>query len=519
MNSELVISRPLPVEQAIHWKPLRDAHYILASLQPADGGRRQIVARQRVLADVQSQLRASHGRLVGVLLGRFYRCPVTGADYEVIDSVIECSAVDDPFSAIAGGLEIASHQEGTQVLGWYCSAPALGPKLSGTLAAIHRAHFQNPWQATLVVADGTSGSGGAFFLYDDDAARWFYAPFYELPDSAPGDQQAKPTCITWPQYLTVEQVVLVRPEERTTISAESEPTPAAPPAHHSIAANAPFPDDRADTPSPAAEPAPPFDPRPMAPKGLLAQLTLQSDHAPRLTPNARDETATASAPDVLAEPPAERGADTADGTPVEKTPILDDRRQWFAALRRAIRRAGESRGTRKTTEAERFLEEARSAGFVVAATFPSIAKPKAAQALWVLIDPAAGILLTVVTTDAQVLDATLHYNLHSDEPALLDTFFPEHRDLASRTVYVRETCLDSFSARCRRLRETPGLEREWKVSPVIYFLTPGEWRLLTARPADSEHDIHRIHTLNEERIRALAEPIRQQFGLEASPSQ
>jgi len=164
------------------------------------------------------------------------------------------------------------------------------------------------------------------------------------------------------------------------------------------------------------------------------------------------------------------------------------------------------------------LEEARSAGFVLAAPFPIAGKTRRAEALWVLVDRTAGILLTVVTTDAQVHDATLHYNLHTDEPALLDTFFPEHRDLASRTVYVRETCLESFSARCRRLRETPGLEREWKVSPVIYFLTPGEWQFLTARPADSQ-DVQRIHALNQERIRSLAEPIRQQFGLEASPSQ
>ena len=519
MNGELVIAEPIPVQQAIHWKPLHDAHYILASLQPADGGRRQIFVRQRVLAGVQHLLRASHGRPVGILVGRFYRCPVTGVHYEVIDSLIECSGAntDDLFSVIAGGLEVARQQEGAQVLGWYCSAPTLGRIPSGNLAAIHRAHFQNPWQTTLVVTGEASASGGAFFLYDDDGARWFHAPFHELPDGATVNQ-AKPTCIAWPQYLTVEQVVLVRPDELITTSADSEPSRSALLGDRSAAVRTPTPDARASEP-PLSEPPPPFQPFPAGAGDLLAQLGPASDDGPRRTTDTREETATAPSPDVPAELPVERGADAIAGTPIEKTPTADERRQWFAGLRKAVRRARGSRGTPRNNEAEHYLEEARSAGFVVAATFPSIAKPKAAQALLVLVDPAAGILLTVVTTDAQVLDATLHYNVHTDEPALLQTSFPEHRDLASRTIYVRETCVDSVLARCRRLRETPGLEREWKVSPVIYFLTPDEWRFLTAYPADSEHDVHRIHTLNEERIRALAEPIRQQFGLEASPSQ
>ena len=33
-----VTRRPMPVEQSILWKPLRDSHYVVASLQPADSG-------------------------------------------------------------------------------------------------------------------------------------------------------------------------------------------------------------------------------------------------------------------------------------------------------------------------------------------------------------------------------------------------------------------------------------------------------------------------------------------------
>jgi hypothetical protein len=47
---------------------------------------------------------------------------------------------------------------------------------------------------------------------------------------------------------------------------------------------------------------------------------------------------------------------------------------------------------------------------------------------------------------------------------------PEHRDLASGTMYVRDTCLSQLRAKCRALRESMTLEREWKVSPTIYLV-------------------------------------------------
>ncbi|MDF2774412.1 MAG: hypothetical protein K0S86_3912 [Geminicoccaceae bacterium] len=520
MNGELVIVEPMPAERAVHWKPLHDAYYILASLQPAGGGRRQIFVRQRVLANVQHLLRASHGRPVGILVGRFYRCPITTVDYEVIECLIECSGAntDDLSRVIAEGLEATRLEEGARVLGWYCSAPTLGPKLSGSLAAVHWAHFQKPWQTTLVVTGGASASGGAFFLYDNDAARWFYAPFYELPGDRPVVDQAKPTCIAWPQYMTVEQTVLVHPDELITTPADSEPSPTLSPEDRSVAASTRVPDVEGHE-LPSSEPLPPLPPLPAGLGGLIPQLDLAADHRPRLTPDAHEEQATAPAPDSAAALPVERAADTIGGTPIEKASIPDERRQWFAALRKAIRRARNTQRTPRSTEVERFLEEARSVGFVVAESFSSVMPATRAEVLWVLVDRATGILLTIAASDTQVLDATFHYNLHTDDAGLLQTVFPEHCDVASQTIYVRETCLDSFASRFRRLRETPGLEHEWKVSPVIYFLTPGEWQFLTARPAHSEDGVQRIYALNQERIRALAEPIRQQFGLEASPSQ
>jgi len=73
-----------------------------------------------------------------------------------------------------------------------------------------------------------------------------------------------------------------------------------------------------------------------------------------------------------------------------------------------------------------------------------------------------------VTSDVAVVDATLHYNVRVKDDAVLRATRPEHRHLDSRTIYVRESCVESLRARCRHLRATGALERNWKVTPHIY---------------------------------------------------
>ena len=521
VNSTLVTTRPMPVEQAIHWKPLRDPHYILASLQPADGGRRKIVIRQQVLAHVQTLVRGRGGRRVaGLLVGRFYRCPITSSDYQVIESHIDRSdaGTDDVVSTIGQALDAAKQHEGSQVLGWYCSTPSLGAKLSDAPAAVHRSYFRDPWQTTLVVTGG--GSDGAFFLYDDAAARWFYAPFYELPDHARAPEEPKPTCITWPQYMTVDNVVAVHVDEPMSndpifTPAASDTSATTPRDDGSVALSTPLQDEEAHEPPPPEPPVPPFEPVPPSLGGLLAQTDLMSADERRLTPEAQPDTKTDPPPDIAAGISVERGADAIRRVPAEETPKTDERRQWSAGPRKAARRTGDIGGTAKGNDAELFIETARSEGFIVAATFASVAKARRSEAVWVLADADAGILLTVAATSTQVLDATLHYNLRTTEEGLRRIPFPKHRDLASRTVYLRETCLDMFPEKCRALRERSDLEREWKVSPIIYFLTPSEWQSFTLSPADPEQCAYRIQMLNHERVSALPEAIRHQFGLKA----
>jgi hypothetical protein len=85
----------MPVEESIHWKPLRDPHYVVASLQPSDGGRRKIFVRQQVLARVETLVRvhaapyrrATAWPVLSMLRDRL--------DYLVIESIRITTSLDE----------------------------------------------------------------------------------------------------------------------------------------------------------------------------------------------------------------------------------------------------------------------------------------------------------------------------------------------------------------------------------------------------------------------------------------
>src|SRR5512147_1963154 len=84
----------MPVAMSIQWKPLRDSHYIIASLQPAGGGLRNIFVRQSTLREVQALARRDHERpVVGLLLGERLDCSLTLTPYVLIESHIEVALV------------------------------------------------------------------------------------------------------------------------------------------------------------------------------------------------------------------------------------------------------------------------------------------------------------------------------------------------------------------------------------------------------------------------------------------
>ena len=132
----------------------------------------------------------------------------------------------------------------------------------------------------------------------------------------------------------------------------------------------------------------------------------------------------------------------------------------------AAHHAADSEDTTATDGPYRYLALARREGFEVTEKLDrgTFEQP---ETFWLLHERQSGLRLIVVTTDEEVRDASLHYNLRTDDDALLQNTAPEHCDLESRTIYAREACLVHLRARCRRLRATGALQRDWKASPTF----------------------------------------------------
>jgi len=537
--------RPMPIEQSVQWKPLRDPHYVVASLQPADGGRRKIFVRQDVIARVEAVVRAHAPRTVGLLLGQFYLCSETGFDYLIIESISESRVTDESEigTKIADGLDrhakehhvhLLGSGRGAHVVGWYRGVPSVEAKPSLTTAGIHASLFSQPWQMTLVVAEG-SNPDGAFFLRDSVNSRWFNAPFYELLTNPSTTNEPKPSVVAWPQYLTAEPIVPAerdirsRPEfvgERTLGDASlprkryERPWLGRPPTKHNVVQRGRAQDEEV----PLAE-ASTRMPATNDPGDLL-----RSRAEPTLADRPTEDVPTVQRPpdrhlsDRPASQPLQRGlADVPRGQrdrggwrrnarSADKSSTVDDSDQRTPAVS-VMRRVSDEDDTIMGEHPGRYIEIARAEGFFVAAKFEAIGGLGAAESLWVLNEPYSGMLLAVVGNGLEVVDATLHYNLQTDDAGLKAAPFPEHRDPESKTIYVRETCMESLRARCRRLRATNSLLREWKVTPAISFLTPGEWESIPVTPGDPGRGARAISDLSRKRIAELPPGVLTQFHL------
>jgi hypothetical protein len=218
-----------------------------------------------------------------------------------------------------------------------------------------------------------------------------------------------------------------------------------------------------------------------------------------------------STPDVIKtdrERPISRWADRSG----EKLSIVDDRDQRTEGPSTG-RSVSDADDTTAGDDPARYIELARSEGFFIAAKFHSMAESSLAETLWTLNEPFSGMLLVVVTTGSEVVDATLHYNLQTDDAGLQRTPFPEHRDPESKTIYVRETCVESLRDRCRRLRATNVMVREWRVTPAISFLTSAEWESILVADAGTNRGAAEVTDLNNARIAELPAGVRSQFHI------
>jgi hypothetical protein len=208
-KAERVRRQARPAGISILWKPLRDPHYVVASLQPGGGGLRQIFVQQSTLRELQALARNPEQSIAGLLLGRRLDCSVTSTPYVLIESHVDVTLSSLDQRVIAGEIQAlrgkVARRKSIEVLGWFCASRSPGAAVSPAHAAIHSACFEERWQTILNFASG--GKAGAFFLYDFSAARWFHAPFYEVTDSKPASRAPRPTCVAWPAYLTTANIV------------------------------------------------------------------------------------------------------------------------------------------------------------------------------------------------------------------------------------------------------------------------------------------------------------------------
>ena len=227
-----------PVGISILWKPLRDPHYVVASLQPGGGGLRQIFARQSTLTELQALARANPEQaMAGLLLGQRLDCSLNLTPYVLIESHVHVALSSLDERAIAQDIralvaQVSRRRKPLEVLGWFHTSRSHEAAVSPTHAAIHAACFADPWQTMLTFT--TAGKAGAFFLHDLRAARWFHAPFYEVTDTKAGSRAPRPTCIAWPAYLTTNTVVPLV-SEPTTVHAREQPVAVARPAARPVA--------------------------------------------------------------------------------------------------------------------------------------------------------------------------------------------------------------------------------------------------------------------------------------------
>ena len=208
-KAERVRRQARPAGISILWKPIRDPHYVVASLQPGGGGLRQIFVQQSTLRELQALARNPEQSIAGLLLGRRLDCSVTSTPYVLIESHVDVTLSSLDERVIAGEIQAlrgkVARRKSIEVLGWFCASRSPAAAVSPAHAAIHSACFEERWQTILNFASG--GKAGAFFLYDYSAARWFHAPFYEVTDSKPASRAPRPTCVAWPAYLTTANIV------------------------------------------------------------------------------------------------------------------------------------------------------------------------------------------------------------------------------------------------------------------------------------------------------------------------
>ncbi len=169
--------------------------------------------------------------LLGFLLGELYECPETGARYVVVNAAVRTGhAIAESDRILIPeeewlGVQLEVRRRRTQLIGWYHSAPFVGPHPARADLDTHRALFTEPWQCGLVIATTGEAPAGAFVrsLMGERTGGGVLVPFYELADEdepIPADGR-KRTLIDWVNYETRGTVERDESERRPFVASRA----------------------------------------------------------------------------------------------------------------------------------------------------------------------------------------------------------------------------------------------------------------------------------------------------------
>jgi proteasome lid subunit RPN8/RPN11 len=258
-SSVLTLRKPIPLARAVRWVP--------AGLftPPRTLDDLALFITQSALREVMRHLRSNpEQELLGFLLGELYECPETGARYVVVNSAVRTGhAIAESDRILIPeeewlGVQLEVRRRRTQLVGWYHSAPFVGPHPARADLDTHRALFTEPWQCGLVIATSGEAPTGAFFrsLMGERTGGGVLIPFYELPDDdepIPADGR-KRTLIDWVNYETRGTVERDESERRPFVPPR-RPTPHGAPVILSVpTAPEDEPDDEDEAPLERREP-------------------------------------------------------------------------------------------------------------------------------------------------------------------------------------------------------------------------------------------------------------------------
>ncbi len=315
-SSVLTLRKPIPLARAIRWVP--------AGLftPPRTLDDLALFITQSALREVMRHLRSNpEQELLGFLLGELYECPETGARYVVVNAAVRTGhAIAESDRILIPeeewlGVQLEVRRRRTQLIGWYHSAPFVGPHPARADLDTHRALFTEPWQCGLVIATSGDAPTGAFFrsLMGERTGGGVLIPFYELPDDdepIPADGR-KRTLIDWVNYETRGTVERDESERRPFVATR----PSKPHGTPVILSVPSAPEEEFDDETPAApEPSqpPPRPPAARAPEPRQPEREVPRaprDDSPTVIP------LTSHRPDRRAEPGAPAPAPAASASP------------------------------------------------------------------------------------------------------------------------------------------------------------------------------------------------------------